>query len=537
MKRHGILAAVLACAVTMGLSGCLDDLTEPPHDNPLDPSSPSASYDEPPKPTSLAAVVADRSVELSWSVSDPTDVEGYRVYRWEVEEDGQEEHELLDEAEATEYTDADVRNGQGYSYRVSAVNPAGLEGKLSSAVTATPSVFSVIIDGGRERTGSRNVALSLSAPGGTALMQISNAADMGDAQWEPYRASASWMLEAGDGAKASYARFRDASDNESNIVSDDIELDTRAVIESITEDTGGATMVVDDGIHFTLTSGETSGTAYVDIGDQVTDLELYDDGTGGDATADDGVYERDYTVENGVEAFQAFVTGYFQDEVGNDAQPVVASGTVTITDLPSPVTLGDPIPLSKRALALSWTRNNDSDFASYKVYRSYVPGVETSGEIELLAEITSAPQTDYTDTGLEPDSTYYYAVYVLDDIGHSVVSNEVAGTTMANEPPAPVELYQPWAADTTTIEVSWSQSDEDDFMQYELIGWEQIPPNPPDSAGKRLLVRIDVPTDTFYTHESLVGGTLYWYQVAVVDSFGASALSDSMAGTPRPTVK
>jgi len=79
-------------------------------------------------------------------------------------------------------------------------------------------------------------------------------------------------------------------------------------------------------------------------------------------------------------------------------------------------------------------------------------------------------------------------VYVVDEIGLSAISNEVIGTTLENEVPEPVTLYAPWP-DTTSLTLSWSQSEEDDFSAYELFMWEQVPPAPPNPALKRVIAR------------------------------------------------
>ena len=178
--------------------------------------------------------------------------------------------------------------------------------------------------------------------------------------------------------------------------------------------------------------------------------------------------------------------------------------------------------------------NNDNDFDSYKLYRSYIQGVDTSQERVLIADITNQTLTDFTDTGLEPDSTYYYAVYVFDEIGLSVISNEVVGTTMENDPPTPVELAEPWAPDSSSLELSWSVNSDDDFLAYELFCWDQDPPNPPDLGTKRVIARLTDRTETFFTHENLVESFVYWYEVSVVDSFGATTPSNTVSGSPRP---
>jgi len=535
MNRRTVLITAFAALFLVAFAGCFEAPTEPSHDNPLDPENPDTDSPEPPKPRGLSAVIGDRFVSLSWTVSDTTGIGEYKIYRWDVEQDDEEDFDLLDTSETTTFEDDGVRNGSEYAYKVSGVNRLGLEGEQSSELRVTPLLFSVAIEHGRPKTRTRDVTLTLSASNRTERMQISNLPDLSGAPWEIYQSSFSWRLEPGDGSKTVYARFRDSDDGESRIVSDSIVLDTRAVIESLTEDTGGAEMSVGETIHFRLVSGEPFGVATVDIGNEVADVGLFDDGTSGDAVAEDGVYERDYVIENWVEVVDAPVTGRFTDELGNEAEPLIAPGSVTILDPPMAVEMLPPVALSERRIALSWTRSNDDDFGRYKLYRSYVPGVDTSDERELLEEITSAGETDYVDFGLEPDSTYYYAVYVVDAIGLSSVSDEVSATTLANEAPEPVELFEPWApADTVSskLELSWAQSDADDFMAYELFGWEEVPPDPPATGEKRLLARRESPGETFYTHTNLTEGVIYWYEVAVVDSFGARGVSNAVSGTP-----
>ena len=534
MIRRIILVTLAAGVALTALQGCFDSLTQPGHDNLADPANPATSSPEPPRPTGLAAVVGDRLVVLSWIVSSDSAIDHYNIYRWEVEDEDDEDYELYDTADTREFEDAGVRNGQAYSYKVSGVNSRGLEGKLSSAREVTPQIHSISIEQGRAKTGTRDVTLTLSASEGATQMQVSDAPDMSGAQWGGFSSSRSWLLPPGDGTKTVYARFRDNEDTESEIVSDDIELDTHASIALLTEDTEGQVLYAGDEIHFLLDAGEAFGEAVVDIGSEVSGIALYDDGSRGDRAADDGVYERDYVVDHGVEAVDAIVYGHFTDEVGNDAEPEIADGTITIHDPPTPVTMDEPTALSERRIALSWSQNADSDFADYRLFRSDVPGVATSEQREQIAELGGQSQTTFNDSDLEPATTYYYAVYVVDDIGLEALSNEVSGTTLANDPPTAVELYTPWAPDTTSLMLSWSQSDDDDFDEYELIGWEEDPPNPPDTDAKRVIARFGTRGETFYTHTSLIDTLVYWYEIAVIDSFGARALSNAVSGSTRP---
>jgi fibronectin type 3 domain-containing protein len=74
-------------------------------------------------------------VELSWAISPEGDLAGYRVYRGERDDTTGERMnaELL---LSPTFRDISVMAGRGYSYRVSAVDRAGNESPLSSAVRA-----------------------------------------------------------------------------------------------------------------------------------------------------------------------------------------------------------------------------------------------------------------------------------------------------------------------------------------------------------------------------------------------------------------
>jgi hypothetical protein len=95
----------------------------------------------PAAPVSLVAAVlpatpeAPAYVELSWSISQEGDLAGYRVYRGERDDTPGERMntELL---LSPTFRDISVMAGRGYFYRVSAVDRAGNESPLSSAVRA-----------------------------------------------------------------------------------------------------------------------------------------------------------------------------------------------------------------------------------------------------------------------------------------------------------------------------------------------------------------------------------------------------------------
>jgi subtilisin family serine protease len=117
------------------------------------------------------------------------------------------------------------------------------------------------------------------------------------------------------------------SDPEQNIPGD-----SAPSIQSVTEDTGGCLRFVGDTIHFTLNSGETGGIATVDIGDLHTNIQLYDNGTNGDKSANDGIYEYSYITTPSDAVRGVRITGHFTSKDGKEARAVYAPTVITITD-------------------------------------------------------------------------------------------------------------------------------------------------------------------------------------------------------------
>lgn len=95
---------------------------------------------------------------------------------------------------------------------------------------------------------------------------------------------------------------------------------------------------------------------------------------------------------------------------------------------PTAVELQAPSEITVNSILLNWTRNFDSDFAAYKVYRDLSPAVSQNSE--LITTITSNSDNSYTDTGLQASTTFYYRVYVMDMVNQHTASNVVTATTL-----------------------------------------------------------------------------------------------------------
>ena len=510
----------------LAISGCSKDHSLDAAENPADPEISGVT---PPVPNRMQADVASRAVTLTWELADSSNVgliEKYRVYRTDP---GEAIAVRVDSTEAPPIDLLGLDNGNLYRFQVSAVLRNGLEGRRSTSISAAPGIFGIAVASGAPSTNSREVSVSMQSTEGTRGLKIGNSPDLSLEPLRPFASVVSWTLDPSDGTRTVYAQFFDAQGNESPEVSDEIVLDRRAEISSVSATPLQASP--GETVQFRLNAGETFGRASVTLGANARVIELRDDGTSGDTGANDGIYSRDYLVEEDLQLFEALVTGNFRDQAGNEASPRVASGRLTVLEDPAPVVLQTPTSASPSELSLSWTQTADAlRFGHYRVYRATAANVYTNPARRLQTEIFSISQTNYTDEGLDPNQTYYYVVEVRDDFGNGVPSNEVSARPLSNAAPDPVILDAPTEITDEQIVLTFSRSFAEDFAEYRVYRGLQA-----DVLGdpeRRLLSRITSPTTTTYTDRTEIEqNRTYYYAVIVADDFGATATSNVVSAT------
>ena len=112
---------------------------------------------------------------------------------------------------------------------------------------------------------------------------------------------------------------------------------------------------------------------------------------------------------------------------GLSAGAVAALAALTPEATPPAVPAGLTATIGDKVVHLDWPNNNESDFASYTVYRSTVSG---SGYSAIASGLTASV---YTDDAVVNGATYFYAVTAVDTSGgESARSNEVSSTPQAS---------------------------------------------------------------------------------------------------------
>jgi hypothetical protein len=514
-----LLTAALVGTVAF-LPGCSTDTEEPSFNNPFDPVLGAGL----PVPESVAVMVGDNTVHLTWSLPEGETAEEYAIFRQRIDPGSNEQERLLERVTGLEYTDTQVRNGRAYAYRLAA-GVGGQFGQRTEEIEAAPGLFAFVIANGGEYTRARAVSIDFSLPSAQGV-QLSETPGSFTEPWLDTTSLIQWTLSSGDGEKTVYARFRLVDGAETLPVFDTIRLDTNAAIQSFTFD-GQGVRQPGDTIHFRLVAGEPHGLATVSVAGVFDAVPLFDDGTNGDDEAGDGTYERSLAIPSAAAISQEEVVGAFRDEAGNAATAVTAPVLLTIRHAPEAVDLLDPIvaePPDDASVRLRWSPSQESAFTAYRVFRSVSAPVDSSDE--LIRTITSRNTLEHEDTDVVEGKTYHYRVYVQDTFGQETGSNTIVALVANVRPPAAVNVTVPGVTTTSRVALQWSKCEERDFSAYRVYR------NTTGAVSESdpLVTEIDSADRTSWDDSGLQEDTLYYYRVYVVDTGGWTTRSNEVQG-------
>lgn len=461
-------------------------------------------------PDNLAAIIGDRSVQLSWTVpsTDSAGVAMYLVYR---SDSANGSLNRIDSVVLPPYLDPYLTNGVQYAYRVSARSTAGVEGNQSAILRALPSYFAVRINNDSAFTKSVDVRLSLSASG-ASLVRFASDTTLPD-NWRPFGSSHSFILTSGQGPKTVFAQFQTAAGTQiTEWVQDDIVLDDRAEIVSV---------ILSDSVFAPAESlliwadvGESGGIARYSLGSR-QNVRLFDDGVPPDAVPDDSLYTAVYVTNDGDLFEQATLTVSFTDRAGNRAQALDAAWSVSVRKPPAMPTWVSLLTeaATPDIVNLTWIRVDSEPFSQLILRRSESSGGGVSAPI--ISIFTSRATTTYKDTDLASSTTYYYTLEVVLTNGASELSAEGVATTPFNEIPDAVIVAVQSTADSS-LSLSWTKSEAPDFDSYRLFRADSasaLSASPPDDS--MLVGIITSSATTSYAETGLT--TFYYYRVFVYD--------------------
>lgn len=505
MNKIRLLIPVLAICCAL-LAACSDQIEDPVQTDTVAGS--------PEIPHNVVALVGDAQIQLAWELSNPGAVRQFFVYR---RDSVTSSARIIDSTTQFRYTDRSARNGFSYIYYVATQGNNRLVGRLSNPVLATAGLFSIAIAGGAEYARSTNTSISIAAPSGTRYMMLSNDTTAGSSVWLSFSTERNWELPQGDGVKKVFAKFRDLDGNETAGYSyDHITLDSRAVIDSVTEDSDGQTLVSGDELHLAVYTSEAGGAAAAEI-NGIGTLTLYDDGGFGDNVAADGVYELDYTIPQAVDVVDQLTIGNFIDRAGNQAQAKSSRSFLNVANPPDPVVLTS-YAVTESVIELAWTRSNAGDFSNYLIFRSESSTVDSTDK--LIMNETNANNHSYTDQDLEPNTSYRYVVYTQDGSLLKSKSNVVVATTLTNETPATVQLFLSGKS-AESVTLGWTRNDDDDFDSYRIY---RAGSTGVQRTAENLKGVVTSQNSISFTDNDVETESTYYYVLVVYDKYGGISL-------------
>ncbi len=436
-------------------------------------------------------------VDLSWTAV--TDADDYELWRWETSEGWVE---VDDSIEGTSYSDTGVTAGNTYYYQVSADGGSTWSNRVNETVGAYD-------------------ASTLAAPTVTSSsVSLSWSAVTGATSYALWRFETSWAQVGGaltgttytdtsvEIGKTYYYQVMANGPNGDGAWSNRVE----AVVPTTTP---GAPL------NFTATPGDAQVSLSWDPptsdgGEALTGYQYRYQAVGGTWSG--------WMATAPALSRTATVTGLANETNHNfEVQAVNSNGAgATAADSATPMSTVPGIPsglgttsTGPTEITLSWSAVTGA--ASYQLQRRTNGGAWGS-------PMDAGSGTTYTDTGLDPSTTYDYEVRSVNTAGSSGWSGVVtASTTAATAPDAVSDLAA--SAGASSITLTWSAPDSNgaDITGYTIevsddgsTGWANLA-SPAASA-------------TSYEHMNLGPGTTKHYRITATNSVGTSdASSTAMA--------
>ena len=221
------------------------------------------------------------------------------------------------------------------------------------------------------------------------------------------------------------------------------------------------------------------------------------------------------------------------NRAGPSAWSSVARATTDVTIPGAPTGLRAVASLrGSNQLLLTWTRpsaNGGSAITGYLIQMS-LTGV--SGWTQVVANTRSATTT-YLHSGLAPGTTRYYRVAAINDQGPGAFSAPpVEGTTRA-APPGPPQNLRAQATGPRSITLTWQAPASDGGAR--ITGYSVRARGPHDGTWITIQ-RNTGSTATTFAHTNLQPASAYRYQVAAINSVGASPWSPEAGTITHPDV-
>ena len=177
--------------------------------------------------------------------------------------------------------------------------------------------------------------------------------------------------------------------------------------------------------------------------------------------------------------------------------------------------------VSLSQINLRWNDNSNNE-DGFRIERKTGAGGAYSQIVQ-----TAAGATSYQNTGLTPNTLYYYRVYAFNAGGNSGYSNEIPATTSLTPPVAPSGLSAS-AVSSSQIDLQWNDnsSNEDGFRIERKT----------DAGGAWSQIAQTAEGATSYQNTGRRVNTTYFYRVCAFNFRGSSGYSNEASATTIPSL-
>jgi len=225
-----------AISLIISFVSCETKPTAPAADNPFDVINPETDGD----PFKLTSEIISEGIKLSWNIPPNNKVVSFKIYRSVNKSSGYVLISTVDK-KMNSYTDTTaLPDGYCYWFRITAVDNDDYESTLMrSSATGVSKNPVILINNNDKYTSSDSVTLDILFAGAHEMI-LSNKADFSDADWELADSSKKWYLLKEEGPQKVYMKARFTDGTVSDVVYDEIILDTRPpdIAINVTPDSG-----------------------------------------------------------------------------------------------------------------------------------------------------------------------------------------------------------------------------------------------------------------------------------------------------------
>jgi len=166
------------------------------------------------------------------------------------------------------------------------------------------------------------------------------------------------------------------------------------------------------------------------------------------------------------------------------------------------------VTINRKQVKLKWDAAFDeTGISGYKILKGIQPGIYTNTFI-----LTNANQISWTDTAVESEKTYYYAIISIDTSSNeSLLSDEIKVDVPAFAP----DFHLQAQADKEKVVLQWNKiKDIIGISKYKIYKKEQ----------KGDYYKTTITRNSSWTDKEIINDKLYYYKITAIDNNGDESL-------------